>query len=72
MTAPKFMNGKAKVFEETFTSPFEKDTEADALMVLDKIRDEHPSTSGWSEFEAYVEHLSNGKWRAVRHHAKYA
>jgi len=71
MTAPEMRNGKLKVFEETFVSPFEKDTEADALMVLDEIRFEHCSYYGWVEFAGYAEQLSNGKWHAVRHHAKY-
>ena len=72
MTAPEVINGKNKVFEETFVSPFQKETEGDALRVLDTIRSNHPASSGWVEFEAFAEKLSNGKWRAVRHHAKYA
>lgn len=57
-------------FEEIFRSPFEKDTEGDALDVLQEIRDSHPASSGWVELDAYAEQLPNGKWRAVRHHAK--
>lgn len=37
-TAPNSLNGRYKVYEETFRSPFEKDTESDALGVLDEIR----------------------------------
>lgn len=57
-------------FEEVFKSPFEKETEGDALNVLQAIRDTHPASKGWVELNAYVEKLPNGKWRAVRHHAK--
>lgn len=64
--------GKVKTFEETFKSPFERDTQAGALQVLEAIRAEHPASSGWVEETAYVEQLPNGKWRAVRKHAKYA
>ena len=71
MTAPETMNGKQKVFEETFESPFEKDTEADALKVLDEIRKTHNEFHGWLEFDGFADQLPNGKWRAVRHHAKY-
>lgn len=71
MTAPTTMNNKTKVFEETFISPFLKDTQGDALKVLDEICNQHNSSYGWIEFSGYTEQLSNGKWRAVRHHAKY-
>ena len=57
-------------FEEVFKSPFEKDTEKEALDVLQEIRESHPASSGWVELNAYAEKLPNGKWRAVRHHAK--
>lgn len=72
MTAPETINGKTKVFEETFISPFEKNSESEALMVLDEIRKSHNSNSGWEEFKGYAKQLANGKWIAVRHHAKYA
>lgn len=71
MTAPETMNGKQKVYEETFESPFEKDTEADALNVLDDIRKQHDEAHGWFEFAGYAKQLPNRKWVAVRHHAKY-
>jgi len=71
MTAPETMNGKQKVFEETFESPFEKDTENDALEVLNKIRRTFSELYGYYEVKGFAEHLPNGKWRAVRHHAKY-
>ena len=71
MTAPAVLNGKQKVFEETFVSPFQKETKGDALRVLNAIRTCHPSILGWVEFEGFGEQLPNGKWRAVRHHAKY-
>ena len=32
--APNSLNGREKVFEETFRSPFEKPTESDALKVF--------------------------------------
>lgn len=63
---------KEQIFEETFISPFEKDTEIDALKVLDDIRKEHDASQGWVERNAYVEQLPNGKWRAVRQHAKFS
>lgn len=71
MTAPTTLNGKQKVFEETFISPFEKETQGDALKVLDNIRKVHDESHGWVEFNGFAEQLSNGKWRAVRHHAQY-
>ncbi|MNL42253.1 hypothetical protein D3C87_1646960 [compost metagenome] len=58
-------------FEETFESPFEKESEIDALKVLDSIRKSHPESSGWVEEKGYAEQLANGKWRAVRVHKKY-
>lgn len=60
-----------EVYREVFVSPFEKDTEGDALRVLQDIRDAHPSASGWKEIQGFVEKLPNGKFRAVREHAKY-
>lgn len=71
MTATSTWNGKPLVFSETFKSPFEKDTEAEALKVLDEIRSAHPAKDGWVEVSGYAEHLPNGKWRAVRSHRKY-
>ena len=55
---------------ETFRSPFEKETEKEALKVLQEIRNVHSSEHGWEELEGYIEELSNGKYRAVRKHAK--
>lgn len=57
-------------FEETFKSPFEKDTQEEAFRVLDDIREAHPAEKGWKEISAWVEKLPNGKWRAVRKHKK--
>ena len=71
MNAPATWNGKTKTFEEVFRSPFEKDTQSDALRTLEAIREAHPASSGWVEFAGYAEQLPNGKWRAVRHHAQY-
>ncbi len=59
-----------KKFREIFVSPFEKDTEAEAMRVLQAIRSAHPSSYGWKEIKAYVEKLPNGKFRAVREHIK--
>ena len=59
-------------YEETFVSPFEKETESAALEVLEAIREAHPASSGWIEIAGYAEQLSNGKWRAVRKHRKVA
>ncbi len=69
--APETHNGKKKIYEETFISP-EKDTEGSALHTLRNIRIAHSSDCGWVELEGYVEKLPNGKWHAVRHHAKYS
>lgn len=69
--AEENLGGKTKVYEETFRSPFEKETESEALRTLNDIRAAHPASYGWVEFEGYVEKLPNGKWRAVRYHAKY-
>lgn len=54
-------------FKEIFRSPFLKDTESDALRVLEQIRKAHPSSAGWVEIRGYVE-PHNGKYRAVREH----
>ena len=71
--APETYDGKKKIFEEFFVSPFQKDTESQALQVLDSIRESHPTSSGWVEFETGtgIYKLPNGKWFAQRHHAKY-
>lgn len=58
------------VYQETFISPFEKETKGDALRVLTQIRECHPASAGWEEIDGFVEQLPNGKWRAVRHHRK--
>lgn len=60
-----------EVFREVFVSPFEKDTEGEALKVLQAIRDVHSAEHGWKEIRGYVEKLPNGKFRAVREHAQY-
>lgn len=62
---------REKIYEETFVSPFEQETEGDALRVLGEIRRAHSSEYGWVEIRGFAEHLPNGKWRAVRVHAKY-
>jgi hypothetical protein len=59
-----------KIFEETFVSPFQKNTREDANKVLDDIRSCHSKEHGWKEIKGYVEELPNGKFRAVRHHEK--
>ena len=56
------------VYREVFISPFEKETEGDALRVLQAIRDVHPADRGWTEIRGFVEKLPNGKYRAVREH----
>lgn len=62
---------KKQVFHEVFVSPFEKDTESEALKVLKAIRDLHSEEYGWKEIDGFVERLPNGKYRAVREHAQY-
>lgn len=57
-------------FKETFKSPFEKDTYDEALGVLNEIRKVHSIANGWTEIDAYIETLPNGKYRAVRIHQK--
>lgn len=71
MNFPRIMNGKTLVYQEVFRSPFEKDSQSDALRVLDAIRASHPASSGWVELYGSVDQLPNGKWRAVRAHAQY-
>jgi hypothetical protein len=58
------------MYKETFTSPFEKDTEAEAQKVLEAIRSAHSEQHGWREIKGYIEPLPNGKFRAVREHVK--
>lgn len=57
-------------YHEVFKSPSTQESEGDALDVLQKIRESHPASKGWVELNAYVEKMPNGKWRAVRDHAK--
>ena len=71
MTTTTTLEGKKMAYNEKFVSPGEFDTKEDALRVLDEIRRAHPADGGWVETYGYVEHLSNGKWRAVRYHQKY-
>ena len=59
------------LFHERFVSPIECDTEAEAMRVLNDIRESHPERLGWKEIYGFVEKLPNGKFRAVREHAKY-
>ena len=70
-TAPNSLNGRYKVYEETFRAPFEKDTESDALGVLDEIRATHSSKHGWVEISSRIEKTPDNKFVAVRQHAKY-
>ena len=56
------------VYHEVFVSPFEKDTQGEALQVLQAIRECHSAYYGWREIRGFVEQLPNGKWRAVREH----
>ena len=70
-TAPEYLDGKKKVFEESFRSGFQKETKSDALQTLSSIRASHPASDGWVELDGYVDQLPNGKWIAVRHHAQY-
>lgn len=59
-----------EAYREVFVSPFHKETEGDALKVLQAIREAHPETSGWKEIRGVVEKLPDGKYRAVREHSK--
>ena len=59
---------KEAVYREIFRSPFQKDSEQEALRVLQAIRAAHPLSSGWTEIRGYIEQLPNGKFRAVREH----
>lgn len=70
-TAPNSLNGRHKVYEEIFRSPFEMKTESDALKVLDEIRSAHPSKYGWVEISSRIEKTRNNMFVAIRHHAKY-
>lgn len=63
--------GKSIHYAETFVSPFQQDTLSDAKRTLIQIREAHPANFGWIEKRAFVEQLSNGKWRAVRVHVQY-
>lgn len=69
--APKTFEGKFLNYEETFRSPFERDTSGSAMEVLEAIRSAHDKAHGWVELEGYIEKLPNGKYRAVRRHAQY-
>ncbi|MBE5806402.1 MAG: hypothetical protein E7313_06860 [Clostridiales bacterium] len=60
-----------EVYREIFKSAFEKETEEQAQIVLDAIREVHSEEYGWKEIRGYVEKLPNGKYRAVREHAQY-
>ncbi|MBO5179181.1 MAG: hypothetical protein J6B87_02390 [Clostridia bacterium] len=59
-----------RTYHEIFVSPFEKDTESEALRVLQAIREAHPASHGWEEIRGFAERLPNGKYRAVREHVK--
>ncbi len=72
MTAPKKLHdGRELFYEGKFISPFEKNTKAEAIAVLNQIRNRFNSENGWIELNGYPEKLPNGKWHAVRHHAQY-
>lgn len=63
-----------KGYEEVFITPCGQNTEAEAKLQIQKIRDAHPfMTNGWycpgGSHEGVFE--ENGKWYAYRHHAKY-
>lgn len=57
------------VYKETFVSPFVKETNGEALKVLDAIRDNFPYSKGWKEISGFVEQYKGG-WRAVRVHER--
>ena len=57
-----------KAYTENYVSPFQMDTEEEALKDLMKIREAKPASKGWTELLGYVEKLPSGKWRAVRLH----
>lgn len=72
MAAPqKLHDGRELFYEGIFISPFEKNTKAEAIAVLNQIRNRFNSENGWLELKGYVEKLPNGKWHAVRYHAQY-
>lgn len=71
MFAPNEYDGKHKVFEETYLSAGHQKTADAAFRVLESIRDSHPTSEGWVEFEAGVQQLPDGNWQAFRMHAKY-
>lgn len=57
-------------YHQVFISPFPKDTEGEALKVLQAIRDAHPPEAGWVEVKGFADKLPNGQYRAVREHFK--
>ena len=71
MSKSETLKGKKKVVEETFKWPNELSSEDEALKVLNVIRHRYPSSKGWIEIAGYVKPLQNGKWCAIRHHARY-
>lgn len=62
----------ANYFEETFKSPFEKETRKEAEKVLNEVRRTHSPAYGWEEIYGGVEALPNGRFRAIRIHRKIA
>ena len=73
MLAEATLKNRRMVSSKIFETPAVFDSKAEALKVLDNIRKSHPSSLGWEEIGdgGYVVLCSNGKWRAVRCHAKY-
>ncbi len=73
MLAEATLKNRRMVSSKIFETPAVFDSKAEALRALDNIRESYPSSSGWEEIGdgGYVVQCSNGKWRAVRHHAKY-
>ena len=70
MLTTAILNEKRIVFSETFRSPAVFDNKAEALKVLDNIRESHPSSLGWIEIDSYVAQATSGKWYAVRDHVR--
>lgn len=70
MQAPKYWNGKTKVYEEVFKGPHAYESMAEAEKKLEAIRKAHPESSGWHELESGIDQTEEG-WTVYRHHAQY-
>lgn len=71
ITAPDSVNGKRRVYQETFRSS-EKESKRAAEELFDALRASHPMSDGWIQWDYDIVENPNGSFQLLVLQAQYA